>query len=121
MNKIYYLSTCSTCKRIISEIQNCSKSKFILQDIKNEPISQDDIDRFYEQTLSYESLFNKRAQKFKLITASHKPTDDLEYKALILKEYTYLKRPVVEFQNEFFIGNSKATLDKILKKLNCKK
>jgi arsenate reductase-like glutaredoxin family protein len=121
MNKIYHLSSCSTCKRIIKEIQNCSNSDFAMQDIKTNPISEMDLDRFYNQTNSYEALFNNRAQKYKLIKKEEKPSSDADFKALILAEYTYLKRPVIEVDEEFFIGNSKANVEALLIKLNCKK
>ena len=38
MNKIYYLSTCDTCKRIITELQLKEKG-FVFQDIKTEKIA----------------------------------------------------------------------------------
>ena len=38
MNKIYYLSSCDTCKRIISELELKEKG-FVFQDIKTEKIT----------------------------------------------------------------------------------
>lgn len=92
-----------------------------MQDIKTNPVSMDDIDRFYKQTHSYEALFNKRAQKFKKLKLEERPITDIAYKTLLLKEYTYLKRPVVEINGEFFIGNAKEVVRAILDKLNCNK
>jgi arsenate reductase len=36
-----------------------------------------------------------------------------DYRKLILKEYTFLKRPVALIDNEIFIGNSKAVVEQL--------
>ena len=42
MRKIFYLSSCSTCKRIINELQNVHE--FDLQDIKTQPLNEEDLE-----------------------------------------------------------------------------
>ena len=39
MKKIYYLSTCGTCQKIIDEL-NLTKKGFVFQDIKTEKITE---------------------------------------------------------------------------------
>lgn len=121
MNKIYFLSTCSTCTRIIREIQNCSNSEFEMHDIKQTPVSESELELFYAQEGAYEGLFNKRAQKYALIPEKDRPKSDIDYKALILSEYTFLKRPVIQINSKYFFGNAKKTLEAIKSALNCKK
>ena len=59
MRKIYYLSTCSTCTRIIKEL-NLDDS-FEFQDIKSNKITPEQIEQMEKMSDSYESLFSKRA------------------------------------------------------------
>jgi arsenate reductase len=108
MNKLYYLSTCSTCARIIKDLKLDPK-KMIFQDIKNEPITRDQLDEMKKQTGSYESLFSRVALKYKELDP--KPGTEAEYKKLILKEYTFLKRPVIFIEGKIFVGNGKKNLE----------
>ena len=47
MNKIYYLSTCDTCKRIITELELKEKG-FVFQDIKTEKITAAQLEEMKE-------------------------------------------------------------------------
>ncbi|RED46542.1 arsenate reductase-like glutaredoxin family protein [Winogradskyella eximia] len=109
MNKIYYLSNCNTCTRIINEL-NLPKG-FQLQDIKTEPITKSQIEEMRALTDSYENLFSKRARLYKKLGLKDKALSEEDYKNYILEHYTFLKRPVVLFNNQIFIGNSKKTVE----------
>ncbi|MDT0691887.1 ArsC/Spx/MgsR family protein [Salegentibacter sp. F188] len=109
MKKIYHLSTCDTCKRILKELD--PPSSFILQDIKTEKITTEQLDEMQELSGSYESLFSKRARLYKEKDLKNKVLDENQFKNLILEHYTFLKRPVVINNDEIFIGNSKKTVE----------
>ena len=108
MKKIFYLSTCTACLRIIKEL-NLS-SEFETQDIKSEPISEEQLDYLRELAGSYECLFSKRAIKYREWNLKEKQLDESQIKSYLLKEYTFLKRPVLVADDEIFIGNSKKTV-----------
>lgn len=107
MNKIYYLSTCDTCARIIKELK-LKERKFVFQDIKTEKITAEQLDAMKKITGSYEALFSRVALKYK--TLDPKPATEAAYKKLILQEYTFLKRPVIIIGPQVFVGNSKSTI-----------
>jgi len=109
MKKIYHLSSCSTCKRILNELE--PSSAYILQDIKQDPITEEQLDEMYELAGSYESLFSKRAQLYKEKNLKNEILDETNYQNLILEHYTFLKRPVIINNDEIFIGNSKKTVE----------
>ncbi len=109
MKKIYHLSTCDTCKRIIKELQ--PSSDFILQDIKTEVITTDQIEEMYRLTGSYEALFSKRARLYKERDLKNKNLSEEDYKNLILEHYTFLKRPVIFVDEQIFVGNSKKVVE----------
>lgn len=104
MKKIYHLASCTTCQRILKEI-NPSKD-FILQDIKTDPITTKQLDEMKKRAGSYESLFSRIALKYRQWGLNKKPLSEKDYRELILKEYTFLKRPVIIFGDKIFIGNS---------------
>jgi arsenate reductase len=58
---------------------------------------------------SYEALFSRRAMKYKEWGLKDKPLTEKDYRDLILKEYTFLKRPVVVNGKKIFIGSEKKT------------
>lgn len=109
MKKIYYLSTCDTCKRILSELD--TPSEFELQDIKTNPLFKEDLEQLKSLAGSYEALFSKRARLYKERDLKNKDLSEEDYKNLLLEHYTFLKRPVIVNEQEIFIGNSKKTVE----------
>ncbi len=112
MRKIYYLATCSTCIRIIKEL-GISPSNFDMQDIKTQPMTGDQVDQMKNLSGSYESLFSRRAMKYKSMGLAGQTLSESDYKRLIVEEYTFLKRPIFIVDNEVFIGNSKKTVQSV--------
>ncbi|PIB38367.1 arsenate reductase family protein [Maribacter sp. 4G9] len=107
--KVYHLSTCNTCQRILKDLEPLDG--FVLQDIKSEPITKDQLEEMYSLSHSYEALFSKRAMLFRQRGLHEKELGETDYKNLILDHYTFLKRPVIVVDNEIFIGNSKKTIE----------
>ena len=112
MIKAYYLSSCSTCDRILKEVKD---HHFQLQDIKSDAITEEQIDQMYQFTNSYEALFSKRARKYKSMGLKYQNLKEEDFRNLILEEYTFLKRPVFIVGYEIFVGNSKKTIDGLKK------
>lgn len=104
MKKIYYLSTCTTCERILKELK--AGKEYIMQDIKTEPITEEQIDEMKKMTGSYESLFSRITLKFRGWKLNEKKLTEKDYRKYILQEYTFLKRPVFIIDDKIFIGNS---------------
>ena len=116
MKKAYYLSTCSTCQKIIKQI-NVPES-FQMQDIKTTPISKEQIEEMKGLSGSYESLFSRRALKYRSMGLTEKKLTEKDFKQLIQKEYTFLKRPVFLINDKIFVGNSKKVVEAFLKAIN---
>lgn len=110
MKKIYYLSTCDTCARIIKET-GVNKKGFIMQDIKTEKITAAQLDELKKMHGTYKALFSKRAIKYKEMNLKDQLLSEKDYRRLILEEYTFLKRPVVIIGSEIFAGSEKSTVD----------
>ncbi len=75
-------------------------------DIKNNPISENELQLFKSLSGSYESLFSKKAQLYNKRMLKEKNLTENDYKKLILEHYTFLKRPILVFNKNIFVGNS---------------
>ena len=115
MKKAYYLSTCSTCNKILSQIDTTDLE---LQDIKTNKISPEQLEEMKKLAGSYEELFSRRAMKYRSMGLQDKKLVEKDYSELILEEYTFLKRPVFIIDGEIFIGSAKKTIDSLQKKLS---
>lgn len=105
MKKIYYLSSCDTCKRILNELKPLNDIE--IQDIKSEPITVEQLNEMRNLAGSYEALFSKRARLYNERKLKDQQLGEKDYETLILEHYTFLKRPVILVNNQIFIGNSK--------------
>lgn len=83
------------------------------QDIKTEKITATQIEELRSLSGSYDSLFSRRAMKYKSMGLKEKSLSENDYKKLILEEYTFLKRPVIVIDDKVFIGNSKQVIETV--------
>ena len=122
MKKIYHLSNCTTCQRILKQWK--PGKNVVLQDIKSEKITPSQLDEMAEKAGSYEALFSRVALKYRALGLNTKNLTEKDYRKFILEEYTFLKRPVLLIDSEIFIGNSPKNVaagEEALKKVEGKK
>jgi len=110
MKRIYHLSSCSTCQRILKEIQPGKDVELI--DIKENNIDAATLDWIKEKVGSYEALFSKRAMKYKSMGLNTQQLSEADYRKYMLEEYTFLKRPFMIYKEEVFIGNAAKEVEK---------
>jgi len=110
MKKVYFLSTCSTCQRIMNDL---NIGAFDQQDIKTQPITPDQLDEMHSLSGSYEALFSRRAMKYKSMGLKDQNLSEQDLRRLILEEYTFLKRPVFIVGHKIFIGNAAAEINRL--------
>lgn len=111
MKIIFHLSTCSTCQRILKELD--LPDDVMLQDIKTTPITSEQIDHMKSLAGSFEALFSKRALKYRSLGLHEMELNEQEMRGWILKEYTFLKRPVAILGSDIFIGSAKTTVKEL--------
>ena len=116
MKKIYHLSTCDTCQKIIKAINPGKDVE--LQDIKVENIDAKMLDWLKEKVGSYEALFSKRALKFRSMGLNEMMLTEADYRKYMLIEYTFLKRPFMINGERVFIGNSKKMVEDAVRSFN---
>ena len=114
-NKIYYLASCDTCRKIIKSLPNPEKLEF--HDIRQNPITASELEEMHSLSSSYEALFSKKAQLYKSMNLKNKSLTEEDYKKYILEHYTFLSRPVFIINNKIYIGNSQQNMLQVLKVL----
>ena len=94
-------------------MKSFSLDGFELQEIKTQPISISQLEDMYTLSVSYESLFSRRAKKYKSMGLKDQILNETDYKQLILSDYTFLKRPVIIVNERIFIGSDKKNLQQL--------
>ncbi len=110
MKTVYFLSSCSTCQRILKQLN--LPSDIALIDIKQTNIDSEALDKIAGMAGSYEKLFSKKAMKYKALGYDKRSLSEIEYRNIIVEEYTFLRRPVIVYNDFLSIGNSNEEVNK---------
>jgi arsenate reductase len=115
-DKIYYLASCDTCRKIIKSLPNAERLQF--HDIRQNPITEKDLEEMYQLSGSYEALFSKKAQLYKSMDLKNKSLTEADFKQYLLQHYTFLSRPVFIIDDKIYIGNGQKNIFEVLKVLS---
>lgn len=108
MKTIFHLKTCDTCRKILKSLPNTEAFK--LQDIKTEPITEEQLSEMHRLAGSYEALFSRKATLYKERGMKDMHLTEEDYRKYILEHYTFLSRPVIVDGDKIFIGNNAKTV-----------
>jgi len=112
---IYYLASCDTCRKIIKSLPKSANLKY--HDIKQDPITVEELEYMHSLSGSYEALFSKKAQLYKSMDLKNKNLTEDDYKKYILEHYTFISRPVFIIQDKIYIGNTQQNMLQVMKAL----
>lgn len=115
-DKIYYLASCDTCRKIIKLLPNTDKLTF--HDIRQNPITEKELDEMYSLSGSYEALFSKKAQLYKSMNLKNQTLTEDDFKKYLLEHYTFLSRPVFIIDSKIYIGNSQKNIIEVINALS---
>ena len=108
------MANCTTSQAIIQATQ-LDKKGFAMQDIKFEKITPAQLEEMKKMAGSYESLFSRRAIKYRELGLKDRKLEEKDYRNYILEEYTFLKIPVVIINDKIFVGSEKKTVEALKK------
>lgn len=115
MDKIYYLASCSTCKKIIKSLP---PNKLVFHDIRENPLSEAEVDQLKDLAGSYEAVFSKKAQLYKSLGLKNQNLTEDDYKKYLLQHYTFLSRPVFIIKDKIYVGNSQKNIQEVISVLS---
>ncbi len=113
IDTIFYLASCDTCRKIIKTLPKGLNLAY--HDIKQDPITVEQLEEMYQMAGSYEALFSKKAQLYKSMGLKDKNLGEEDYKKYILEHYTFLSRPVFVIANKIYIGNTQQNMLQVMK------
>ena len=109
MRTFFFLRGCDKCMQIMKTLNLDSAIEQI--DIKKNPLNEYQLDKLFKLSKNYEALFSKRAQLYKQRGLKDKALNDKKYRMLILEHYTFLKRPILVYDQRIYIGNSSKVVE----------
>ena len=95
IDKIYYLASCDTCRKIIKSLPNADRLQF--HDIRQNPITEKELEEMYQLSGSYEALFSKKAQLYKSMDLKNKALNPYPEVLLIAIAYVSGRRPAAKY------------------------
>ncbi len=116
MNKIYYLASCDTCRKIIKSLPK--NNSLVFHDIKQDPITSAELEDMHRLSGSYEALFSKKAMLYKSMGLKNQALTEDDYKKYILEHYTFLSRPVFIINDKIYIGNGQKNIIEVIAALS---
>lgn len=90
----------------------------VFHDIKQDPITEAELEEMYKLSGSYEALFSKKAQLYKSMGLKDKALTEADFKKYILEHYTFLSRPVFIIDGKIYIGNSQKNVAEVINVLS---
>lgn len=86
-------------------------TEFEVQEIKEHPLTEAQVDEIGQLAGSFEAVFSRRAMKYRQWGLNEMDLQEADYRKYLLEDYTFLKRPVFIIGNESFAGNAKKTVE----------
>ena len=106
MNEIYFygLPDCSTCRKALRRLEYHNILDAKLRNIKDEPLSREEIEKLANALGGAENLFSRRSVKYRELGLRDKTLSEDEMLDLMADEYTFLKRPILTSGDKVIAG-----------------
>ena len=100
----YWLPNCSTCIKAKNHIERHGLRDFALRDIKEDPLSRQEVEQLARLVGGAGELFSRRAVKYREMKLNERELSEPEMLDLMAQEYTFLKRPVLVYEGKAIAG-----------------
>jgi len=117
MNEIHFygLPNCTTCQKALRRLDYHRVSDIVKRNIKEEPLSCDEVERLAKLLGGVENLFSRRSNKYRELGLKDKTISENEMLDLMAGEYTFLKRPILVVGNKAVAGFFEKEYDDFLR------
>lgn len=100
----YWLPNCSTCQKAKGFIERHGIRDFGLRDIKENPLSREEVETLAKMLGGADELFSRRAVKYREMKLNEREVSPAEMLDLMSAEYTFLKRPILLMKGKAIAG-----------------
>ena len=118
MSEIYFygLPDCSTCRKALRRLDYHRVKIAKLRNIKEEPLTLEEIEKLAKKLGGAEKLFSRRSVKYRELGLRDKTLSDAEMLDLMAGEYTFLKRPILVAGDTAIAGFFEKEYDEFFRK-----
>jgi len=122
MNKIkqinhstfYWLPNCTTCQKAKKFVERHGVAFNAVRDIKEEPLTREEVENLAKMLGGAENLFSRRAVKYREMKLGERELSEQEMLDLMADEYTFLKRPILVIDSKAVAGFFEKTFESFL-------
>ncbi|CAN5129458.1 transcriptional regulator SpxA [soil metagenome] len=110
----YWLPNCSTCQKAKRRLDRHNVKVTQFRDIKEEPLSKEEVEKLVKMLGGASELFSKRAVKYREMKLAERDLSEEEMIDLMANEYTFLKRPILVKDGKAMAGYFERYFDEFL-------
>lgn len=92
---VYWLPYCTTCQKAVKYLEEKGVPVRSFRNLKEEPLSVDEVRGLAAKVGGAEKLFSKRAMKYRSMGLHEREVSEDEMLRLMSEEYTFVTRPVI--------------------------
>ncbi|HSU17158.1 arsenate reductase family protein [Longimicrobium sp.] len=105
---------CTTCQKAAAYLEQKGVSIRSYRNLKEEPLSEDEVRALAAKVGGVEKLFSKRAMKYRQLGLHEQQLSDDDLVRLMAEEYTFVTRPVVVRGGRATAGFSAKRVDELI-------
>lgn len=110
----YWLPNCSTCQKAKRRLDRHNVKVIQIRDIKEEPLSREEVEKLAQMLGGADELFSRRAVKYREMKLNERDLSEEEMIDLMANEYTFLKRPILVKNGKAMAGYFERYFDEFL-------
>lgn len=100
----YWLPNCTTCQKAMRRLERHRVSVTRFRDIKEEPLSREEVEKLAKMLGGANELFSRRAIRYREMKLNERELSEEEMLDLMSSEYTFLKRPILVINGKASAG-----------------
>jgi arsenate reductase (glutaredoxin) len=112
--EVYGLPYCTTCQKAVTYLEGKDVSVRGFRNLKEEPLSVDEVRALAAKVGGVEKLFSKRAMKFRQMGLHEREVPEDEMVKLMSEEYTFVTRPIIVRGDRATAGFSAKRVDELV-------
>jgi arsenate reductase len=113
---VYWLPYCTTCQKAVAHLQAKGVSVRSYRNLKEQPLSEDEVRALAAKVGGVDKLFSKRAMKYRAMGLHEQTLSDDDLVRMMAEEYTFVTRPVIVRGDRATAGFSAKRLDELVRR-----
>jgi arsenate reductase len=111
---VYWLPYCTTCQKAAKHLEEKGVPVRAFRNLKEAPLSVDEVRDLAAKVGGVEKLFSKRAMKYRQMGLHEREVSEDEMVRLMAEEYTFVTRPVIVRGGRATAGFSAKRVDELV-------